>query len=445
MTIAEMGQALRARRTTAVDLVRDALKRAHDCQPKLNAFITLLDERALERARVLDSELARGQDRGPLHGVPVAVKDNLLMKGVRTTNGSLIFRDYVPERSAAAVDKLETAGAVIIGKTNLHELAYGITSNNPHYGPVRNPHDTARVPGGSSGGSGAAVVAGIVPVALGSDTGGSIRIPASFCGCVGLKPTFGLVDKTGCQPLGLTLDHVGPLAATVNDAALAMQALCGLAPPIDESRTPLRIGWPSSGYFDAVDPDIARVIEDAAGAIGATRVPVNPPDLDALNSVARAILLAEASAVYGRYLRENPNQFGADVRALLEQGTLLPATDYVNSQRARRRFIQHFRRLFETCDVIVTPTTPLTAPLIGQDKITIGGREEDVRLATTRLVRGINVIGFPAISLPCGTCPTGLPAGLQIIGPPRADAAVLSAAAHFERLIGTRAGTLAKS
>jgi aspartyl-tRNA(Asn)/glutamyl-tRNA(Gln) amidotransferase subunit A len=281
MTIAEMGQALRAQHTTSVELVTGALERAHDCQPKLNAFITFMDGQALDRARTLDDEVARGRIRGPLHGIPVAVKDNLLTAGVRTTNGTRIFEDYVPERSAAAVEKLESAGAVIIGKTNLHELAYGITSNNPHYGPVRNPHDRERVPGGSSGGSGAAVAAGVIPVALGSDTGGSIRIPASFCGCFGLKPTYGRVDKTGCQPLGLTLDHVGPLAATVQDAALTMQALCGLEVPRAGASAPLRIGWPENGYFEVVDPDVVAVIEEAVRAIGGTRVrcacPISTP------------------------------------------------------------------------------------------------------------------------------------------------------------------------
>ncbi|HET8548810.1 MAG TPA: amidase [Bryobacteraceae bacterium] len=442
-TIAEMGQALRAQHTTSVQLVSAALEKAHDCQPELNTFITFMDDQALERARVLDEEVARGRIRSPLHGIPVAVKDNLLTAGIRTTNGTRIFADYVPDRSAAAVQQLEAAGAVIIGKTNLHELAYGITSNNPHYGAVRNPHDRARVPGGSSGGSGAAVAAGIVPVALGSDTGGSIRIPASFCGCFGLKPSYGLVDRTGCMPLGLTLDHVGPLAATVQDAALTMQALCRLEPERGASAAPLRIGWPENGYFDAVDPDVAAAIEEAVRALGATRIAVVVPELEALNSVARAILLGEAAAIYGRYLQATPELFGDDVRALLQQGTLLAATDYVNAQRARRQFIREFRALFSGIDVLVTPTTPNVAPLIGEDKVSIAGREEDVRLASTRLVRGINVLGFPAASLPCGMCPTGLPVGMQIIGPPGADAVVLRIAAAFERVIGNQPGTSA--
>ena len=438
MTITAMREALRTRRTNVLELVGSALRRAHECQPQLNAFITIMDGQALDRARMLDNELACDRDCGPLHGIPVAVKDNLLTAGVRTTDGTRIFADHVPDRSAAVVEKLEAAGAVIIGKTNLHELAYGITSNNPHYGPVRNPHDASRVPGGSSGGSGAAVAAGVVPVALGSDTGGSIRIPASFCGCFGLKPTYGLVDKTGCQPLGLTLDHVGPLAATVEDAALVMQALCGLERRGDRAPSPLRIGWPENGYFDNVDPDVAKAIENAAAAVGATRVAVRVPDLDGLNSVARAILLAEASAIYGRYLSESPEQFGSDVRALLQQGALLAATDYVNAQRARREYIRQFRALFRGFDVMITPTTPVPAPKIGEDKVVIEGREEDVRLAATRLVRGINVLGFPAASLPCGTCPSPnrLPVGMQIIGPPGADALVLQVAAAFEAVLG---------
>jgi aspartyl-tRNA(Asn)/glutamyl-tRNA(Gln) amidotransferase subunit A len=227
VTISEMGRRLRAREISVRELVEESLRSAARENPRLNAFITVTEETALARATELDAMLARGVDLGPLHGIPIAHKDCILTKGVRTTGGSKIFADYLPRRDAEVVESLHAAGAVMIGKTGLHELTYGITNVNPHYGPVRNPHDVTRVSGGSSGGSGAAVGAGIVPLAIGTDTGGSIRIPASFCGCVGLKPTYGSISRKGVMPLGPRQDHVGPMTASVEDAALACAAMGG--------------------------------------------------------------------------------------------------------------------------------------------------------------------------------------------------------------------------
>jgi aspartyl-tRNA(Asn)/glutamyl-tRNA(Gln) amidotransferase subunit A len=447
--IAGMAAALRRKELSSRDLVSAALGRADETNPKLNAFIIVLADRALARASELDDELARGIDRGPLHGIPVALKDLIHMRGIRTTAGSRVFENFVAGYDATVVTRLEEAGAVIIGKTGLHEFAYGITSNNPHYGPVRNPHDPQRIPGGSSGGSGAAVATAVVPVALGTDTGGSIRIPASFCGCVGLKATYGRVSKHGVLPLGFTLDHIGPLAASVDDAAIALAALAGHDPcdptttkrPVESYRPGtvedlrgLRIGRPEKYFFDRLAPEVAGAVAKtfkAASSLGAEIVPVTLPDMDELNAVARTILLAEAPAALETHLPSR-ELFGKDVLALLDQGRLLPATAYIQAQRVRSILLREFREVWTRVDCLFTPTTPITAPPIGATKVEIGGIEEDVRLASTRLVRAVNLLGVPALSLPCGVDGSGLPVGLQIIAPPFREKSLLRVGSAIE-------------
>lgn len=449
MTIHEAAEALRARRASAVELTTAAIARVDRLNPTLNAFITVTADYALEKARQADAELSAGRDRGPLHGIPVALKDLFAMRGVRSTNGSKAFADSVPDFNAAVVDKLEEAGAVILGKLNLHELAYGITSANPHFGAVRNPWDKNRSPGGSSGGSGAAVAAGIIYAAMGTDTGGSIRIPASFCGTVGLKPTYGRVSKFGVHPLAYTLDHMGPLTRSVRDAAMVLNAIAGYDPRDEStSRRPTvdyvpdegcsirgtRIGFPEKFFFDRLDPDVESSVRGAiarAESLGAEVKPIAVPDVAALNAVGRVILLSEASAVMEPYL-ENRERFGADVLALLDQGRLVSATDYINAQRVRRRMRAEFEKLWLEVDCLLCPTTPNVAPKIGESTLRLGGQDEDVRLATTRLVRGINVLGYPALSMPCGLSGSGLPVGLQIVGPAFEEAAILQIGAALE-------------
>ncbi len=448
-TILKTAQLLRARKVSSMELTQSALQHIGRLNGKLNAFLTVTEERAVERALKADDELARGTDRGPLHGIPIAVKDVFVTKGVRTTCGSKLFADHVPDHDAAVVERLEAAGAVLMGKTNMHELAYGITSNNPHFGPVRNPWDTARVPGGSSGGSGAAVAAGLVFMAMGSDTGGSIRIPASFCGTVGLKPTSGRVSRYGVLPLDFSLDHMGPLTRTVRDAAVTLEAIAGYDPQDDSSShrpvqpylppagvrlDGVRVGLPENFYFDRVDPAVdgaVRRMAQTAESLGARVEPVRVPDIAKVNVVGRVILLAEASALMERHLTRR-RDFGADVLALLDQGRLIPATDYINAQRLRREMIGQFREVWRKVDCLMTPATPAPAPLIGQTTTEFDGVAEDVRLAATRLVRGINVIGAPALAMPCGFDASGMPLGLQIVGRPFEEDLILKVGAAIE-------------
>ena len=449
MTIRHAAGQLRAGRVSAVELATAALARIDRGNARLNAFITVTAEQAMQQARQADSELAAGHDRGPLHGIPVAVKDLFATRGVRTTAGSRIYENRVPAFDAAVVEKLLSAGAVMLGKLNMHELAYGITSANPHFGAVRNPWNTEHIPGGSSGGSGAAVAACMVYAAMGSDTGGSIRIPASFCGAVGLKPTYGRVSRDGALPLGYSLDHMGPLTRTVRDAALALNAIAGFdRRDGTSSRRPavdfvpeegcgirgVRIGVPRNFFFERLDADVESSVRGAiarAESLGAVVKPVTVPDMDALNVVARIVLLAEASAIMEPF-RERRGDFGPDVLALLDQGRLLPATDYVNAQRLRRGMRREFDRLWSEVDCLFTPATPNTAPRIGDTRVRLGGRDEDVRLAATRLVRGINTLGRPALSLPCGLSAGRLPIGLQIVGPAFEEALILRVGAALE-------------
>jgi aspartyl-tRNA(Asn)/glutamyl-tRNA(Gln) amidotransferase subunit A len=449
VTILQAAADLRARRVSSVELTADSLARVRRAQPALNAYITVTEDLALAQAARADADFAAGIDRGPLQGIPIAYKDLFFTRGIRTTAGSPIYSGFIPDHDAAVVERLHAAGAVNTGKLNQHELAYGITSANPHFGPVRNPWNADHSPGGSSGGSGAVVAAGLVYAAMGTDTGGSIRIPASFCGTVGLKPTYGSVSRYGVFPLGYSLDHMGPLTASVRDAALVLNAIAGhdprdpassrraaagFLPPANCSIRGLRIGVPENFYFERLDSEVESAVRSALGraeSLGAELHPVRVPDLDALNTVARIILLAEASAVVQPHLADR-SRFGADVLALFDQGRLVSAVDYIDAQRLRRRLRAEFNRLWRTVDCIATPTTPTTAPRIGENTIRVAGREEDVRLLTTRFMRGVNALGFPALSIPCGLSSARLPIGLQMIGPAFREDVLLTAGAALE-------------
>ena len=447
MNIRQAGAQLRNREVSAVELAQDSLRRIHEDQPRFNAFITITEELALAQAARADDELARGIDRGPLHGIPYALKDVFATRGIRTTVGSKIFFDHVPDYDSAVFEKLTEAGAVLMGKTGLQEFAYGITCNNPHFGAIRNPHDPERIPGGSSGGSGVAVAAGMVFFAMGSDTGGSIRIPAAFCGCAGLKPTSGRVSRRGVMPLDFSLDHMGPLTRTAHDAGLVLNAIAGFDAPDDTtSRRPVsdyaaphsdslngvRIGVPSNFYNERVAPEVALAYVRALGeaeTAGARLVVLPVPDPAEINVVSRVILLSEAAAVLEPHLDRRAD-FGADVMALLDQGRLLSATDYINAQRLRRVYQREWSALWNQVDYVFTPTAPIVAPKIGQASVEIEGVAEDVRLAATRFVRAVNVLGLPALSIPLDNG-GALPIGLQVLGKPFAEAEILALASQL--------------
>ena len=447
MTLREAARALRERRVSSVELTQASLDRIDRLNPTLNAFLEVFPERAIDRAAQADRELAAGNDRGPLHGIPVGLKDLFDMRGVRTTAGSKIY-DYIAGQDSAVTEKLEAAGAVIVGKQNMHELAYGITSANPHFGPVRNPWNPDHIPGGSSGGSGAAVAAGMVFAAIGSDTGGSIRIPAAFCGVVGLKPTYGLVSRFGAVPLSLSLDHFGPFARNVRDTATVLNAIAGYdprdetsfsEPPADYvpeegcSIRGVRIGF-AEPFFERIDPEVDRAVRAAmaaAASAGAELVSVDLPDVAAINNSGLTILLAEASAMADPFLTQR-ERFGADVLALLDQGRLVPATEYILAQRARRERKADFHKIWSKVDCLILPSIPIPPPRIGDQTVRLGGQDEPVRPVVTRFTRPFNVLGLPALSIPCGLSSAGLPIGLQIAVRESQEALVLRIAAAVE-------------
>jgi aspartyl-tRNA(Asn)/glutamyl-tRNA(Gln) amidotransferase subunit A len=421
MNITQAAAKLRNREVSAVELAQESLRRIREEQPRLNAFITITEEVALQQARQADDELARGIDRGPLHGIPYALKDNFETKGILTTCGSKLFADNIPEHDSGVYEQLQQAGAVLMGKTGLHELAYGITSNNPHYGAIHNPHDVTRIPGGSSGGSGAAVTAGLVFFSMGSDTGGSIRIPAAYCGCVGFKPTFGLVDTRGLIPLSVSFDHAGPLTSTVEDAALVMKI------PLTGATPALRIGVPVNFFNEGLAPSVADAYQRAlrqAESFGATLVPVTVPDPLETNAIGRLMLLAEASALFQPYLHRR-SEIGPDVISLFDQGVEIKATEYVKAQCRRAAIRADWELVWSQADLLFAPTVPIEAPLIGGSNV----QGEDVRVLSTKFARPFNVMGFPAISIPLGAA--GLPAGLQIVGPPESEVSILATASAF--------------
>ena len=443
MTIQEAARALRARKVSSLELVEESLKRIAAAQERLNAFITVTGDKARARAKEMDAELAGGLDRGLLHGLPIAHKDLIMTRGVRTTAGSKILADFVPDDEAEVALKMEEAGAISVGKTGLHELAYGITSTNPHFGAVRNPWDPERIPGGSSGGSGAAVAADLVFMATGTDTGGSIRIPSSFCGTVGLKPTYERVSRRGVIPLSLTMDHIGPMARTVRDCAIAFQAMAtsssGFVPGADANLRGLRIGVPRNFYFDSLDAEVTAAVRGAiqtAAALGGRVIEATVPDMNAINTVGRVLLLVEAVTNWRPHLNRRED-FGADVLALLDQGRLILGIDYADAQRLRRIYAREFSELWDEVDCLIVPATPTPAPKIGEMTIEVAGKREDVRMVSTRLMRGINVLGIPSLAMPCGFTKGGLPIGMQILGAPRSEDTLLRAGAAMEDAMGS--------
>lgn len=451
MTLLEAAAALRAKKVSSLELTQQSLQRSNELQPKLNAFLTFTADAAIAAAKQADADFARAIDRGPLQGIPVAVKDLYYTKGTLTTAGSKIFADFVPLYDAAVVEKLKAAGAVLTGKLGMHELAFGITSNNAHYGAIRNPWDPTRIPGGSSGGSGAAVSAGMVFAAMGSDTGGSIRIPASYCGTAGIKPTYGAVSRYGTFPLGFSLDHMGPLAQTSRDCAAVLNAISGADPrdaysrkdPLPQIAIPdqpklegLRIGFSEEFLLEGIDPEIRAMVESALRAFhewGASIVQLKLGWLRDVVAISHIILPAEAASVVEPHLSRR-DDFGPEVRPLFEAGRLISAVDYLQAQKLRRIYrAKAASEIWNLCDVLISPSTAITAPKIGEQTVTLAsGQELEVRAASTLLVRAFNVLGTPAHSIVGGFHSNGLPMSLQLIAKPLADASVLALGARFE-------------
>ena len=423
--------------------------------PRLNAYLTICEELATQQATRAESELCgelRGKshrDRGPLHGIPISLKDNIYTKDVRTTGGSQILREFVPLHDAPVVTALKKAGAVILGKTNMHEFAYGVTTDNPHFGPTRNPWDFQRIPGGSSGGSAAALAAGLCYGSIGTDTGGSIRIPSSLCGVVGLKPGLGRVNTEDVIPLSPTLDFVGPLARTVEDAALVLAPIFlkgkgerGDVPGRDASsrRRRPRLGIPKDFFLEVLDPEVEAAFENATRILqkrGARFTDVSLPQLMETEDAGNQIAWAEATLYHQNagWYPEHAAEYGEDVRARLEMGTKVTAVAYLRALEVREKFMESFHRVLDEneLDALVVPSTPITAPRLGEDTVTLKGTTHPTRGLLLRLNRPANLAGVPAISVPCGLAENGLPVGLQFISSWTEEPLLLEIAREFER------------
>ncbi len=452
---------LRKRKVSPVELTRAFLERIARLNPTLNAFITVTAERAMADARRAEGEIKRGKYRGPLHGIPITLKDNIATAGIRTTGGSRILAFDVPEQDATIARQLREAGTVLLGKTNLHEFAYGVTTENPHYGPARNPWDTARIPGGSSGGSAAAIASGMCCTSIGTDTGGSVRIPSALCGIVGLKTTYDPSSLKGIIPLSISLDSVGPLARTVGDAAILVRATVPftgrdsksvraarkgmLAMPQADSakgKKPLRgvvLGIPQDYFNLWIDTEVRRAVEWAIAdcvRLGAQLEEVGMPWMGQSDDAGTQIALAEASqwhASQGWYPARAAD-YGDDVRKRLEMGAKIGEAEITAAHRAQNDLTRAMWQVFETIHALAVPTTPAVASLVGETMVNICGRAEPVRGALLRLNRPANFIGLPAISVPCGFTRKGLPIGLQLIGQPCGELDLCAIARAYEQM-----------
>jgi aspartyl-tRNA(Asn)/glutamyl-tRNA(Gln) amidotransferase subunit A len=449
-TLSTLAKAIRKKEISPLEVTRAFLERIEKHDPKINAFITLLTPRALRAARQAETDILKGKYRGPLHGMPFAAKDLFFTKGIRTTCGSKILTHFVPQYDAAVIERLSSAGAILLGKLNMHEFAYGTTSVNPYYGAVRNPWDRERITGGSSGGSAAALACSFAPLTLGTDTGGSIRIPAALCGIAGLKPTYGRISRYGVYPLCWSLDHPGPMAKSVADLAVAMNTLAGHDPrdpstpkvpvpnypqALGKDLEGIRLGVPDRYYFDRLDEEVhtavKKAVQDLKG-LGAKVQLISIPRLPEASTAAFIALIAEGAAVLEKWHLTRSKDLGEDVRSRLDLGAAIKASQYLKAQRVRRKVREIFMEAFQKVDALVTPQLPITAPKIGQSSVSLGKGTESVVGALTRFTRIYNLIGIPSLCLPCGFSSSGMPIGLQIAARPFAEETVLKVGHAYE-------------
>jgi aspartyl-tRNA(Asn)/glutamyl-tRNA(Gln) amidotransferase subunit A len=487
MAIERVAGLIEKGKVSPAEVVEAYLGRIEKLNPKLNAYMTVMAETARGEARAAEAEIRKKKYRGPLHGIPIALKDNIYMKGVRTTAGSKVLAEFVPDTDATVVERLRAAGAIVLGKTGMHEFAYGVTCDNPFYGSVRNPWDTTRIPGGSSGGSAAAIAAGMCAAALGSDTGGSIRIPAALCGVVGLKPTFGRVSCYGVIALCPSLDHTGPLARSVGDAAILLEAIAGVdardyttagQPRLEKWKVEketkgrvvrgdgrgkvkgksksaggkkkggagIKLGWPKQYYFERVHDEVRAAVEAAAKvyeSLGAEVIEVELPRLRDPDVPRSLIALPEARAYHERmgWWPARAADYSEESRKRLEAGGEVKAMDYVRAWEVKQEFLADFAAAFAQVDAILAPTVPAVAPPIGASSVRVGGvsaahpagDDENVRSALLRLNRPQNLTGLPAISVPCGFTRAGLPIGMQLIAAAWEEAELLRIARVYEQ------------
>jgi aspartyl-tRNA(Asn)/glutamyl-tRNA(Gln) amidotransferase subunit A len=452
-SIAELARLIVSMEVSPVEVVRAHLDRIEELDRKLKAFITVSRDEALAAAKAAEAAVMNGRTLGPLHGIPIGLKDLYATKGVRTTGGSKVLADWVPEQDATVVTRLTGAGGIIVGKLNMHEFAYGPEGTNIHYGHPWNPWDpkTHRIAGGSSSGSGVAVAAALCVGALGSDTGGSIRIPAALCGITGLKPTYGRVSRAGVLPLAWSLDHVGPMTRSAADAALMLTALAGYDPrdptssalPVPDYSAALtgqvkglRVGLLRVTFLEDADPAVRGAVEEGAKTLEGLGAQVDEVEiLSAMHAAGAsfAIISPEALTYHEEWMKSRAQDYGSDVRDRLRVGAFVSATQYLRAQQVRALIRNEVDGLLATRDVLIAPTTPVAATPVGQNEVTLNGQVQDLRGSLIRFTRIFNLTGHPVASVPCGFTPEGLPIGMQIIGRPFDEATVLRTSDAYQR------------
>jgi aspartyl-tRNA(Asn)/glutamyl-tRNA(Gln) amidotransferase subunit A len=451
LTLSEASGLVRSRKVSPVELTDACLSRIEQFNPQLNAFITVTADAALAQARQAESDIQGGRWKGPLHGIPIALKDLVDTAGVRTTAASGLFKDRIPTQDAEIVRRLKDSGAVLLGKLNLHEFAYGGSSLISYFGAVRNPWGSSYNPGGSSGGSAAAFAAELCYGAIGSDTGGSIRMPAAYCGIVGLKPTYGLVSTRGVVPLAWSLDHVGPMTRTAMDAALMLHVIAGYDPgdtnsadtpvqdyaaALESKISSLRIGIPHAHFYEGLHPEIRAAIDNALTVLEKLTSRQHEIEIEAANEMVLTALLiqkTEAYAYHRQYVTKSPDLYQPETLKRIRAGEGISGADYVD---ARRKLDQHRRsvsKIFDTVDLAVTPTTPIP-PLTVSELLADPDQLRAKEVLASPNTRPFNLLGLPAITIPCGFTSKGLPMGMQIIGPLGGEAAVLRLAHAYEQV-----------
>ena len=451
MSLMSIAQAIAERRFSSREATQSCLDRIAQWQPRLNAFMAIEAEQALAAADAADAALAKGNSRGALHGVPLAHKDMYYDAGKLVTCGSKIRRDFVATTTSTALQRLKDAGTIRLGSLQMAEFAYGPTGHNAHYGPVHNPWAVDRITGGSSSGSGSAVAARLTFAALGSDTGGSIRMPAHFCGVTGLKTTYGRISRAGAMPLSQSLDTVGPLARSAEDCALLLGLMAGADPedptavtgPLPDylaatrqSIKGLRIGVPTAFYVDDLDPEVARILDETMAVLrdqGATVVAVELPDQRQLTAACQIVLAVEAAAFHKRWLIERPQDYGAQVLMRLQNGLAIPGVSYLEAMRWRGPALAAHLAAVAGVDAVIAPVAPVAAPTIAESDVGNSTDAEAVIQRLTRFTRAINYLGLPSLSIPSGFTRSGLPVGMQLIGRSFDEAMLLRIGAAFQR------------
>jgi aspartyl-tRNA(Asn)/glutamyl-tRNA(Gln) amidotransferase subunit A len=464
LTIKHLSKLIASRKISCLELVDATIGRIQKSNPKLNAFITILDQSARREARIADSLIKRGKYLGPLHGIPISLKDLIYIKGVRSTSGSKILADFVPDYDSTVTRKLRKAGAIIVGTNNLHEFASGITGINPHYGPSRNPWDVDRMSGGSSGGSAVAVSTGMSLASIGTDTSGSIRVPASLCGIFGLKPTYGRVSKYGVMALAPSIDHVGPLARSAWDIAVLLQVIAGydkMDPSSAKVSIPdylkeissseirnsnnnsnsskkFKIGIPKQFFFDTVEPKVMEIFTafiDRLNGCGITTVSnVDVQGTDKIFETWRPIRLAEATSIHNEWMVSRPQEYGEDVIRMLQKGQEITAVHYIKALHKWRQEIKNaFLKAMSEYDALLVPTTIIPAPFLNEKEVNIEGKTIDVHSCLSMLTTVFDITGLPALNIPAGLVDSKLPVGVQLIGRPFDESCILKIAYIFEQ------------